>query len=135
MDALGAPFHVVRKASLAQFLVDRLDELLDVGVTTLLRGIQLLLDQIVSIMLKVFQREILQLALQLIQTQLVGEGSIEIAGLFAHLSFSLLILRVAYLSQQIHTVGYHDQDNAHVLGKRQEEITEVLALNHRILLV
>ena len=65
----------------------------------------------------------------------MGEGSIQVVGLLAYLSFGLLVLRITNLAQQIHTVGNHDQDYTHVLGKRQQEVPEVLALNNGVLLV
>ena len=68
VDTLRTTLHVIGQTGLAKLLIDRLDELLDVGVTTLLRGIQLLLDQVIGIMLQVFQGEVLQFAFQLVQT-------------------------------------------------------------------
>ena len=50
-------------------------------------------------------------------------------------------LRITFLigfeqgTHQVHTVGNHDQDYPHVLSKRQQQITEILALHHGILLV
>ena len=46
-----------------------------------------------------------------------------------------LVRRVTYLAHEVHTVGNHDEDDAHVLGKRQQKVAEVFALHHRVLRV
>ena len=53
---------------LLQALADGLDEVLDIGVATLLGLAELVLDMVVSVVLEVFQGEIFQFTLQLIQT-------------------------------------------------------------------
>ena len=89
---------------------------------------------IVGIVLQVFQREVFQLALQLVESQLVSQGRIEIGGFLAHTLLGLFGLGVANLSHQVHTVGNHDEDDAHVLGKRQQQVAEILALYHGVFL-
>ena len=86
-------------------------------------------------MLKVLQRQVLQLALQLVETQLVGQRGIEVAGLLAYLQLGLHVLRVADLPHQVHAVGNHDENHAHVLGERQQQVAEVLTLDDGVLLV
>ena len=90
---------------------------------------------IVGVVLQILQRQVLQLALQLIETQLVGQGRIEVGGFFRHPFLGFRLVGVANLSHQVHTTGNHDEDDAHVLGKRQQQVAEVLALHHGVLLV
>ena len=133
--ALGAPLHVELQPGLLQPLLDWRDELADVGVAAFLRGIQLFLYHVVGVVLHVFQRQVFQLALQLVESQLVGQRGIQVVGLLAHLQLGLLVFRVAYLPHQVHAVGYHNQNHAHVFGKREQQVPEVLALDDGVLLV
>ena len=114
---------------------DRTNEPLDVSVTALLRGIELLLDHVVSIVLQVFERQILQLRLERVQTQLMGERRIEVRRLFRHLVLRLLVRRVADETHDAHAVRDHDQDDAHILGKGQQEVTEIVTLYDRVLVI
>ena len=114
VDALGASLHVIFQSGSIEFLLDRLDEAGDIGITRSLGGIQLLLDHIVGIVLQILQAQVFQFALQLVETQLVGEWGIEVAGFLAHLVLCLLLVGITYLSHHVHAVGYHDEDYAHV---------------------
>ena len=60
---------------------------------------------------------------------------IEIGGLLRCLEFGLLIIDIAYLTHQVYTIGYHNEDDAHILGKRQQKVAEVLTLYSGILVV
>ena len=86
-------------------------------------------------MLHVLQRQVLQLALQFVQAEFMGQRGIEVRRLLRHLHLRLHVLRVTDLPHQVHPVGNHDQDHAHVLGKGEQQVTEVLALDDGILLV
>ena len=44
-------------------------------------------------------------------------------------------MRVAYLSHEVHAVGNHDENHAHVLGEGEQEVSEVLALYDGVFLV
>ena len=90
---------------------------------------------IVSIVLHILKREVFELALKFIKTQLMSQWSIEISGLLRHLHLSLDVLGIAYLAHQVYTIGNHDEDNAHILGKREQQVTKILAFNGRILIV
>lgn len=79
-----------------------------IGVTRTFGGVEFFLDHVVSVVLQIFERQVLQLAFQLIESELVGEWSIEIAGLFTHFATGISVGCVAYLSHEIHTVGDHD---------------------------
>jgi hypothetical protein len=55
MDGLGTSLDMELQSSLLQSFIDRLDEVLYVGVATLLRLVQLVLDMIVRIVFQVLQ--------------------------------------------------------------------------------
>ena len=135
MDTLRTTFHVEMQTGLFQLLIDRADKLLYIGITTLFGSIQLFLDHIVSIVLQIFQGEILQLTLQLIQTQFVGKRCIEVIGLLTHLYLCLFLFGIPDLPHQVYTIGNHNEDHTHVLGKGEQQIPEILALYDRILSV
>ena len=117
MYALGAALDVAFDAHLLQFVVDRLYELLYICIARTLCGVQLVLDHIVGIVLQIFQTQVLQFALQLVESQFVSQRSVQIACLLCHPALCLLVGCVAYLSHQIDAVGNHNQNNAHVFGK------------------
>ncbi len=135
MNRLCAPFHVELKACCGELFGYWAYETLDIGIARTLGGVQLLLYHIVSIMLQILQREVFQLALQLIEAQLMCKRGIEIAGLFRHFVPCLLVISVTYLPHQVHPVGYHDEYHPHILGKAEQQIPEVLAFYDRILLI
>ena len=68
MDGLGTALHVEFQSSCRQLLANRGDEMLNIGITGSLGGIQLFLDVIVSVVLHVLEREVFQLALQLVES-------------------------------------------------------------------
>ena len=86
-------------------------------------------------MLEVLEREVLQLALERVESELVGQWRIEIAGFLRHLVLCLLVGSVAYLSHDIDAVGDHDEDDAHVFGKGEQEVAEVVAFDDRVFVV
>ena len=118
-----------------QLRLYRLDESCYVGVARSLCGVELLLNHIVGIVLQILQTQVLEFALQFVQTQFVGEGSVQIACLFAHTLLGFELVGVSDLPHHIDTVGYHDQNHTHVFRERDEQVAEVLALDDRIALV
>ena len=135
VDRLRAALDVTVDTRCLHLLRDRLDEPFDIGIARSLCLVELLADHVVGIVLHILQREVFELALQLVESELMGQGSIEIGSLLRHLHLRLDILRVADLAHQVHTVGNHDEDHAHVLCKRKKQVAEVLALDDGILLV
>ena len=65
----------------------------------------------------------------------MSQRRIEVGSLLAHPATGLVVVRIAYLAHQTYAVGYHDQNDAHVLSKGEQQVTEVLALHHGVLLV
>ncbi len=135
VDRLGAALDMKFESGLGEVLAHRTDEALDVGVSGALRGVEFLLDQIVGVVLEILQREVLQLALELVEAQFVGQGGVEVTGLLGHLVLRLLVGCVAYLAHQADAIGDHDEHHAHVLGEGEEQVAEVLALHNGSLAV
>ena len=133
--ALRPAFDMEFQPSSFKFCFNRTDESVDISITCTLRGVQVLLNLIVGVMLEILQAKILELTLQLIESKFVSQRGIEIACLLRHLMTSLLIRGVPNLPHEIDAVGNHYQDDAHVLGETQQQIAEVLAFNLWILLI
>ena len=117
VDALGASLHVELQAGGREFLLNGLHKGGDVGVAALLRLVELLFYMVVGIVLQIFQAEVLQFAFQLVKSQLVGQGGIQIGGLHRHLALGFRVGCVLDLAHDVHTVGNHDKNHTHVLGK------------------
>ena len=130
VNTLRTPLHVVVQTGSLQLLVEGLQEPLDIGIAAALCLVQLLLDMIVSVVLEVFQAKVLQLAFEFVEAELVCQRSIEIGRLHCHLSLCLDVLRVLDLSHDADAVGNHDEDDAHVFRKSDEQAAEVVA-SHR----
>ena len=126
VDTLRTAFDMTVDACSLHFLLDRTDKSVDIGIARSLRLIQFLTNHIIGIVLHVFQRQVLQLALQLIEAEFMGQRRIKIGCLLRYLLTGFLIIRIAYLTHQIQTVGNHNQHHPHVLSKRQQQVAEVL---------
>ena len=135
VDALRPAFHVEMQTGLLEALLDGGDESLDVAVAGSLGGVELFFDEIVGVVLEIFKTEVFEFALQLVEPQFMSQRRIQITGLLGHLLSGLLVERVAHLTHQVHPVGNHEENHAHVFSKRNEQIAEVFALDHRIALV
>ena len=59
----------------------------------------------------------------------MGKGSVQIGGFIGHLPACFVVLALLYLAHDVHAVGNHDEDNAHVLCKGQQQVAEVLRLD------
>ena len=104
-----------------------------VGISLRLGFAELAPDHVICVVLQVFQRQVFQFALQLIQTQLVGQRGIQIGRLLCHLGAGGLVAALGNLAHHVHLTGYHQQHHAHVFGKGEQQVSEVLALHHRLL--
>ena len=135
MDGLRATLDMTFDTGSFYLLLNRFDKRGDIGIASCLCGIQLLTDHIVGIVLQIFQRQVFKLALQLIEAQLMSQRCIEISRLLRHLHLCFFILGVTNLAHQVYTVSNHNENHTHILCKGEQQITEVLTLHHRILLV
>ena len=129
VDGLGAPLDVEMQSRLFQLLLYRSDKSGYILVARCFGFIQFLLDVVVDFLLRVLQRKVFQFRLQFVQTQLMGEGSVQIGGFIGHLPACFVVLALLYLAHDVHAVGNHDEDNAHVLCKGQQQVAEVLRLD------
>ena len=98
-----------------ELLLDWLDEAGDIGIARSLGGVQFVLYHIVGIVLEILQTEVFQFALQLVESQFVGEWGIEVACLFTYFMLCLFLFGITNLSHHVHAVGNHDEDDAHIL--------------------
>ena len=133
--ALRSAFYMTLYAHGVELLGDRLYKLLYICISRALRLVQLLLYHIVGVVLKILQAEVFQLALQLVEAQLVCQRSIQIARFFGHFLLRFVVLRIADMAHKHHALRYHNQHHAHVLGERKQKVAKVLALYHRRLAV
>ena len=81
VDALGAPLHVVAQSLGVEHLADRFGEAFDVGIAGAFGGVQALFDEVVGIVFQIFQAQVLQLAFQFVESQLVGQRCKEVSRL------------------------------------------------------
>ena len=131
MDGLGAPFDVEPQAGLFQLLLYRGDEGINVFVARSFSLVQLLLDMVIYVVLGILQGEVFQLRLQLIEAQLMRQGGIQIDRFVGHLPAGFVVVRILDLSHHVDTVGNHDEDDAHVLGKGKQQVAEILGFDGR----
>ena len=129
VDGLGASLDVELQSGLLQLPPYGGDEGGYVAVARGLGLVQLVLDVVVHVVLGVLQREVFQLRLQLVQSQLVGQRGVEVGGLACHFAACLVVGAVPYLPHHVDAVGYHDEDDAHVLGQREQQVAEVFRLH------
>ena len=115
--ALRPSFDMELQSGGFQMLLHRAYEPLYICVACTFGGIEVFFYLIVGVVLQIFQAQVLQLALQLVQSELMGKGRIEIAGLFRHLVAGLFVRRVANLPHEVHAVGNHYQYDAHILSE------------------
>ena len=118
-----------------EFLVDGADEVLDVFVAFLFGLLQSCGDLCERLAVQVFERGVLELVLDGIQSQLVCQRGIQVAGLAGDIGDKLLVGVVVDGTHEGEPVDRHDEDDAHVLGKGQQQLVEILVLDSRLLLV
>ena len=131
MNRLRASLDVELQSRFRHLLLDRFDKSGDILVAGSLCFVQLILDEIICLFLRIFERQILQFRFQLIQSQLVSQRSIQICCFVCYLDPVLLVACILYFAHHVHAVGNHNQDYAHILRKRQQQITEILRLDGR----
>ena len=117
VDALRATLDVTVDTCCLHLLLYWFDETVDIGITGCFRLTQFFADMVVGVVLHILKREVFEFTLQLIESEFMSQRRIEISRFLAHLDLCLLILRVAYLAHQVHTVGNHNKDHAHVLSQ------------------
>ena len=129
--ALCSALHVKAQSSLFQPLLYGRYETFDIAVARLFGGVELIFNHVIGVVFQVFQAQVFQFALQLVQSQLVSEGCIQVTSLLCHLQSRLFVVGIAHLSHQINAVGNHDQYHTHVFGERDKQVSKILALHHR----
>ena len=82
-----------------------------------------------SLAVGVFERHVLNLSLDGIEAETVGERSIQEVGLIGNLAHKPFVGMVIDEFHQLQTVDYHDDDDADILGKYHQKPAEVVALH------
>ena len=95
---LRSAFHVEVQSCLFQSLLYGCYEAFDVAVARLFGGVQLIFNHVIGIVLQVFQAQIFQFALQLVQSQLVCKGCIQVASFLCHFQSCFFVVCIANLS-------------------------------------
>ena len=104
---------------LFQFIADRFDEVSNIRISFFFRFVEFFSNIIIRIVLKIFERQVFEFTFEFIETEFMCEWRIEIYGLFADFSLQLFILSVPYLPHEVHSVGNHNQYDAHIFRKGQ----------------
>ena len=120
VDRLGASLDVETESGIFQLAFDRRDELGDVGVARAFRLVQFPFDEVVLLAVGVFQRQVFQFALDRVQSEAVGKRGVQVRN-FRRQPFPVfVVLQMFAEAHQAKAVGDHDQDHAHIFGKREQ---------------
>src|SRR5690606_30434338 len=126
-DALRAAVDREREPGLLQFLPDRLDEGPDELLALLPGLVEPARDLAVGLGLDVFEAEVLELGLHLVEPEAVRERHEEVLRLARDLELLALRERVER-AHVVEAVGELDQDDADVRRHREHELADVLGL-------
>ena len=135
VDALGASLHVEFQARFDELFLDGLGEAGYICIAALLGGIEFLLYIIVGIVLQIFEAQVLELALEFVESQFMGQRCIQVSSLHRHLLLRFGVACTLDVAHEAHAVGYHDENHAHVFGHRYQQAAEVFALDGCTLLI
>ena len=127
VDRLGAALDVVLYAGGIESLAYRLDKTLDEVQTLLLSLAQLIGNMLMVGRLELRQREILQLALDVVESELVGNLCIEVHRL-PRLLLALLLGEHRYRAHHLESVGKLNQNHTRILRVGDNHIAEVRSL-------
>ena len=128
VDAFGPPFDLVGETFLVQTFLDGQCEAADEAFAHGFTLLQFRFDLVVDLGLLVFEREILQLVLDVVQAKAMGEGRVE----KERFAGDLQLLVAGHVVQRAHVVQpirEFDQDHAHILRQGQQHFAEVLRLH------
>ena len=119
VDALRAPFDMTVDTSGLHLLLYRFDKPIYIRVACCLCGAEFLTDMIIGIVLHILQREVFEFTLQVVESELMCQRSIEVCSFLRHLLTGFLVFCITNAAHQVHPVGNHNEDHAHILSKRQ----------------
>ena len=112
---------------LIDLLQNRSYEACDEGLTLALGLLQTACDIFIILRLKIFQSQILQLTLEIIQTQLMSNLSIEIHRLPA-LLLTLLRREDTKITHNLQSIGQLDENHSRIFRVANDHIAEVIGL-------
>ena len=124
---LDAPVDLPFQTVGSQQILDEGDHLFDDLLFHHLMRVQPVVDLVVDVRPQVFEAQVLQLALEQVQAQTVGQGRVDVHGLLgdAALLVGLLEIKGAHVVQ---AVGQFDHQHAHVVAHGQDHLADVLGL-------
>ena len=126
-DRFGAALDVVFDAEAVQPLLDRHEEPPDEGLALLGALFEFCDDVLVILRFEVFQGDVLQLALDRVETQLVGDLGVEVHRLPALLA-PLFAGEHFERTHHFEPVGQFDQDDARVFRVAHDQVPEIVGL-------
>ena len=114
---LGAALNLKFQAVLFKAFLHGRDEIVDIAVALLLRGVELLGDFVVGVAVGVFQPHILKLRLNTVDAETVGELRVQIASFQRHATHEFLVGVVVNHPHQAQPVENHYQHHSDIFGK------------------
>ena len=133
VQRLFAAIDFELQAAGRELVLDRLEDLLDHFAAVAARGLDRLRQGLVAQRIQVREREVLQLAVDIVQAEAVGNRHIH----FHRLAGDAALLGRHHDAQRAHivqAVGELDQDHAHVGRHRQQHLAEILGLRFELAL-
>ncbi len=127
VDVLRAALEVGVDAGGLEPRLELVDRPLDEGLATLAAGVEQLRELAEALRLEGLERQVLQLPLDLPDPEPLGERGVDLEGL-ARDPELLLRRQAAQGPHVVEAVGELDEDDADVLGHRQEHLPDVLGL-------
>ena len=120
---------MVFEAFLVEHLPDRRHEAFDVGIALLLLGVQAVLDEVVGIVFKIFERKVFEFAFQFIKPEFMRQLCEERGSLGGHALLLVGIFRVANAAHKHYALGNEEQHHAHIARLGDEEVAEIVGLH------
>ena len=127
-QVLQAPRHLGAQTGLGQALREDVDHLLDVGLARAPLRSQPLLELARRLRLEGPEGQILELLLHPVDAQPVGERDVDVEGLLRDATLGVL-RHVPERAHVVEAVGQLDEQDADVLGHRDQHLAEVLGLS------
>ena len=127
VDALRPADDLEVESCRGQLGADRLDEALDVALALPALGVEAVRDVAVRLGLEVFQREVFEFGLDLVEAEAVRERRVEVARLGGDADL-LVAGEAAERPHVVEPVGKLDQDHAHVRRHREHQLADVLVV-------
>ena len=127
IQVLLTALHLGGDAPLRQALLDRGQHLAHDLAAVAARGLDRLGEHAVAQRILVLERQLLQLAVQIVEAEAVGDRRVDLEGLLVDAA-ALGRAHAIERAHVVHAVGELDQDHAQIARHRQQHLAEVLGL-------